>query len=230
MFAVRQLVVEKAEGGKVGLDGGCRAVVFLEETSVSKNVLGRDEGLYDKGERLDSLIDWPLDALDYEVVDIFSWQEEAAGMISQMEFVCRVDVQTETVERYVRDGLLVPDLVVPMSEHRTFKPFKEETFQKYAEQYGWTFIDDSNCKELFLDMVGQMDMSYSYKPVLLKAVLLFTDNKGQVKLSNIVTYFREFYKARRTAGLVVEKANSIYAKDACICKNLYKRCADREWR
>ena len=48
-------------------------------------------------------------------------------MISQMEFVRRVDVQTETIERYVREGKLVPDLIVPMSEHRTFKYFKEET-------------------------------------------------------------------------------------------------------
>ena len=171
-----------------------------------------EQGLYDRGERPDALIDWPVDALDYELVDIFNWQEEAAGMISQMEFVRRVDVQTETIERYVRDGLLVPDLVVPMSEHRTFKYFKEETLQKYAEQYGWTLIDDSNRKDLFLDMVRQMDMSYSYKPVLLKAVLLFADDKGRVKLSDIVIYFREFYEARRTAGLVVEKANSIYAK------------------
>lgn len=94
-----------------------------------------EQGLYDKGERPDALIDWPVDALDYELVDIFNWQEEAAGMISQMEFVRRVDVQTETIERYVREGLLVPDLVVPMSEHRTFKYFKEETLQRYAEQY-----------------------------------------------------------------------------------------------
>src|SRR5699024_11424640 len=113
-----------------------------------------------------------------------------------------------SIERYVRDGLLVPDLVVPMSEHRTFKYFKEETLQKYAQQYGWTLIDDSNRKDLFLDMVRQMDMSYSYKPVLLKAVLLFADDKGRVKLSDIVTYFREFYEARRAAGMVVEKANS----------------------
>ncbi len=131
------------------------------------------------------------------MVDIFNWQEEAAGMISQMEFVRRVDVQTETIERYVREGLLVPDLVVPMSEHRTFKYFKEETLQKYAQQYGWTLIDDSNRKDLFLDMVRQMDMSYSYKPVLLKAVLQFADDKGRVKLSDIVTYFREFYESRR---------------------------------
>ena len=49
-------------------------------------------------------------------------------------------------------------------------------------------------------MVRQMDMSYSYKPVLLKAVLQFADDKGRVKLSDIVTYFREFYESRRAAG------------------------------
>mgnify|MGYP007059208904 CR=1 FL=1 len=103
-----------------------------------------EQGLYDRGERPDALIAWPVDAPDYELVDIFNWQEEAAGMIFQMEFVRRVDVQAETIERYVRDGLLVPDLVVPMSEHRTFKYFKEEALQKYAEQYSWTLTDDSN--------------------------------------------------------------------------------------
>lgn len=45
-----------------------------------------------------------------------------------------------------------------------------------------------------------MDMSYSHKPVLLKAVLLFADDKGWVKLSDIGTYFREFYEDRRAAA------------------------------
>ena len=102
--------------------------------------------------------------------------------------------------------------------------------------YRWTLIDDSNRKDLFLDMVQQMDMSYSYKPVLLKAVLLFADDKGRVKLSDIVTYFREFHEARRAAGLVVEKANSIYAKgsytDAQAQKNIlsnpFKRFEDMQ--
>ena len=80
-----------------------------------------EDELYARGEKPEALLDWPVDATDYELVDIFNWQEEAAGMISQMEFVRRVDVQTETIERYVREGKLVPDLVVPMSDHRTFK-------------------------------------------------------------------------------------------------------------
>ena len=171
-----------------------------------------ENDLYAKGERPDAVIDYPVDATDYEAVDIFNWQEEAAGMISQMEFVRRVDVQSETIERYVREGKLIPDLVVPMSEHRVFKYFKEESLERYAKEYGWTLIDDQNRKNLFMEMVVEMDMSYSYKPVLLKAILQNADKQGRVKIDDIVTYFRAFYEDRRARGEVVEKQNSIFAK------------------
>ena len=195
-----------------------------------------EEELYARGEKPEALLDWPVDATDYELVDIFNWQEEAAGMISQMEFVRRVEVQTETIERYVREGKLVPDLVVPMSEHRTFKYFKEETLKKYAEQYGWTLIDDNNRKSVFMDMIRQMDMSYSYKPVLMKAILLYADDKGRVKLDDIVAYFRSYYENRRASGLPVEKKNSIFAKggytdkeaERNILANPFKRFEDMQ--
>ena len=151
-----------------------------------------------------------------------------------MEFVRRVDVQSETIERYIREGMLVPDLIVPMSEHRTFKYFKEETLISYAEKYNWKLIDDNNRIDLFMEMVEQMDMSYSYKPVLLKAIFAHADTKGRVKISDIVDYFRSFYEARRKAGLIVEKANSIYAKgnytdkdaERNILSNPFKRFED----
>ena len=195
-----------------------------------------EDDLYAKGEKPEALIDWPVDATDYELVDIFNWQEEAAGMISQMEFVRRVDVQTETIERYVREGKLVPDLIVPMSEHRTFKYFKEETLQKYAEQYGWTLIDDSNRKDMFMDMIRQMDMSYSYKPVLMKAIMQHADAKGRIKLDDIVAFFKAYYEGRRAAGLIVEKKNSIFDKggytdkeaERNILSNPFKRFEDMQ--
>ena len=61
-------------------------------------------------------------------------------------------------------------------------------------------------------MVRQMDMAYSYKPVLLKAILAHADARGRVKLDDISAYFRSYYEQRRSAGLIPEKANSIFAK------------------
>lgn len=63
-----------------------------------------------------------------------------------------------------------------------------------------------------MDMIRQMDMSYSCKPVLMKAILLYADEKGRIKLDDIVAYFKSYYENRRTAGLPVEKKNSIFAK------------------
>ena len=172
-----------------------------------------DDELYRKGERPVSIIDYPVNAQDYELVDLFNWQDEAAGMLSQMEFVRRVDVQSETVERYIHEGKLVPDLIVPMSQHRTFNYFKVETLTAAAKQFGWTLIDESNRKQMFMDMIRRMDMSYSYKPVLMMAVLKHANKDGQVSLSDIVAFFRDFYEDRRRRGLKVEKANSLYCRE-----------------
>ena len=212
----------------------------LKEYKPGALVLGKKEQraaeatLYAKGEKPIALIDYPVDAKDYELVDIFNWQEEAAGMVSQMEFVRRVDVQSETVEKYIREGSIVPDLIVPMSEHRTFKYFKEETLKRYAQSFGWTLIDDTNKKDLFMEMIRTMDMSYSYKPVLIKAILEHADEKGRIKLSDIVSYFRLFYENRREQGLTVEKKNSLFSKkdytdkeaERNILSNPFKRFED----
>jgi DNA or RNA helicases of superfamily II len=214
----------------------------LKEYKPGKLVLGKkeqraaDDSLYAKGEKPDALLDFPVDATDYEAVDVFNWQEEAEGMISQMEFVRRVDVQSETVERYIREGKILPDLIVPMSEHKQFKYFKEETLEAAAEQFGWKLINDDNRKELFMDMVRQMDMSYSYKPVLIKAVLEYADKSGRVKLDDITAYFKVYYEDRRDKGLVVEKSNSLFAKGGYtdkeaqrnILSNPFKRFEDMQ--
>ena len=70
--------------------------------------------------------------------------------------------------------------------------------------------------------------------MLLKAILTYADTAGRVKISDIVSYFRNFYEARRAAGLKVEKANSIFAKggytdkeaERNILSNPFKRFED----
>ena len=214
----------------------------LSEYKPGKLVLGTkqqraaDDELYAKGEKPDAIIDFPVSATDYEAVDVFNWQDEAAEMISQMEFIRRVDVASETVERYIREGEIIPDLIVPMSEHRTFKYFSEDTLNKYAEKFGWRIINDNNRKDLFMEMIRQMDMSYSYKPVLVKSILESADEKGRVRIDDIVKYFRKYYEDRRSAGLTVEKFNSILAKGGYtdketqrnILSNPFKRFEDMQ--
>jgi predicted Fe-S protein YdhL (DUF1289 family) len=169
--------------------------------------------LYFNGEKPEAFIDYPVDALDYEVVDLFNWQDEVSDMVSEMALVRLVDVQEETIKKYIKDGKIVPDLVVPMSNKRNFNYFKRETIKEYVEKFNWQVISNKNRKDLFMEMVRKMMMSYSYKPVLIKAILERADAKGNVSISELVAYFKKFYQDRKNKGLIVEKPKSLYVED-----------------
>jgi hypothetical protein len=61
--------------------------------------------------------------------------------------------------------------------------------------------------------IEKMDMSYSYKSVLIKGMFENIDEKGRVRLEDITDYFIEFYEQRRKAGLLVEKKPCLYLRD-----------------
>ena len=69
-------------------------------------------------------------------------------------------------------------------------------------------------------MVRTMDMSFSYKPVLLKAMLKHVDENGRVLIEDIVNYFMEYYRVRQEKGQVVEKKSSIFCKDGYTRKDV----------
>lgn len=192
-----------------------------------------DKDLVARGEKPSVYLDFPVDIRDFELVELFNWQEEVRGMISQMEFVRMVDVQSETIERYIRESKIIPDLEIPMGQNRTFKYFKEENVYDYAKKFGWELITPANMKDKFMDMLVRMDMSYSYKPVLLKGIFEHMDYKGRVKLEDLVDYFIDYYETRREKGLVVEKRKCLYLRDYTrkevernILSNPFKRFED----
>ena len=107
----------------------------------------------------------------------------------------------------------IPDLEISMGESRTFKYFHEEKINKYVEEFEWELITPTNMKDKFIDFVQKMDMSYSYKPVLLKGIFEHIDEKGRVRVEDLVDYFIDYYEDRREKGLVVEKRPCLYLRD-----------------
>ena len=129
-----------------------------------------DQDMLFQGEKPEAWLDVPIGVSDYEIIDLFNWQNSVKDMISQIEFVRMVDVQSETVERYIKDGKVKPDLSIPFGDKRMFHYFREESIRNIAKQYGWDLITPQNMADKFMKFIETMDMSYSYKPVLLKAI------------------------------------------------------------
>ena len=171
-----------------------------------------DQDLFKQGQKPEVLIDYPIHMAEYETIDLFNWQDKAKDMISQIAFTQMVSVQSETIERYIREGKILPDMEVPVSDHRSFKFFEKTTVEKYAKQFGWTLITRDNMKAIFLQMVETMTMSYSYKPVFMLSFLENMDETGSAKLEDVARSFANFYEDRKEKGLPVEKKTCIFTK------------------
>ena len=181
-----------------------------------------DQDMLFHGEKPEAWLDVPIDVSDYEIIDLFNWQNSVKDMISQIEFVRMVDVQSETVERYIKDGKVKPDLSTPFGDKRMFHYFREESIRNIAKQYGWDLITPQNMADKFMKFIETMDMSYSYKPVLLKAIYEYMDSSGRVALPDVVDYFINFYEDRKAHGMVAEKSTSIYQKGGYTRKDVEK--------
>ena len=181
-----------------------------------------DQDMLFQGEKPEAWLDVPIDVSDYEIIDLFNWQNSVKDMISQIEFVRMVDVQSETVERYIKDGKVKPDLSIPFGDKRMFHYFREESIRNIAKQYGWALITPQNMADKFMKFIETMDMSYSYKPVLLKAIYEYMDSSGRVALPDVVDYFIDFYEDRKAHGMIAEKSTSIYQKGGYTRKDVEK--------
>ena len=181
-----------------------------------------DQDMLFQGEKPEAWLDVPIDVSDYEIIDLFNWQNSVKDMISQIEFVRMVDVQSETVERYIKDGKVKPDLSIPFGDKQMFHYFREESIRNIAKQYGWDLITPQNMADKFMKFIETMDMSYSYKPVLLKAIYEYMDSSGRVALPDVVDYFIDFYEDRKAHGMIAEKSTSIYQKGGYTRKDVEK--------
>ena len=146
--------------------------------------------------------------------------DDTSGMISHFELISMVNVHSETVIRYIHEHKIIPDRVI-QSGSRVKYFFSRDNVQEIIKKYDWHIISESNKRRVFLQMINKMTMSFSYKPVFIKAFFATAQN-GKTSMSKIVAYFRDFYESRRRAGLFVEKPNSIFANSGYSDKDVKK--------
>ncbi len=188
----------------------------------TKHAIEWDNDMFRKGDKPAVLIDFPVYAMDYEVIDIFNWQDKANKMYSEMELIRHVSAQEETISRYIREGKIIPDMNVPISEHKVLHYFERKRVKEYCEKFGWTEITPYNRKQLFLEFCSEMQMSYSYKPVFLISFLSCMNEKGEALLSDVAESFAWYYEDRIKNGLSAEKKPCIFTKGGYSPKDVEK--------
>lgn len=166
--------------------------------------LEEEQSAFGRGEKPHAILELGLHTLDYEEVDLFNWQDAIRGMISAPDLDRELAATEGTVRRAVERGVFSPDHVLPLGK-RVYLYFARERIDEIRQSLGLPEVTEETIKKLFFDFVEEMDMSASYKPVLLLSFLDSANARGRARMVDVVAKFREFYEKRAQSGMLVEK-------------------------
>jgi hypothetical protein len=141
---------------------------------------------------------------DYEQIDVFNWQQEVVNMISLPDLERELGVGEGRVKGAVQRGQIKGDHTLELGE-RTYTYFHRDRIEEVRLAIGAPQLEDHSIRDRFMQFLEENDMTMSYKPVMLLALLDSVDKDGKAKMSEVAQKFRHFYRERRAAGLVVER-------------------------
>ncbi|MDD4626005.1 MAG: hypothetical protein PHP87_02785, partial [Syntrophomonas sp.] len=161
------------------------------------------------GEKIEAVLPHNIFIKDYELVDLFDWQEEIKDMMSLHELALELYVDDATARRWVDEDKITPgpDFELPMGRV-THRYFHRERLEDIRQQLDISARKPEEIRQDFFRYVKAGHMTTSHKPVMLKGMLTLVNEKGQVDLAALVSFFRAFYEQRADAGLQVEIPNA----------------------
>lgn len=203
--------------GRYSMPQSVHRVFQMSQYKPGALVAGTDEALHEDQEAMEHG-ESPLETLDvslwakgYREIDIFNWQELRRNMWSAGEMEVELGASSRLITNAAKRGDIRPDHTVPVGENLIYF-FAKSRREEIRQELGLPQITKDTIKSLFMDFVGEMDMSSSYKPVFMKGFLQLVDKKGKASVKKLTKAFREFYEERRKSGLLIEKGNMRMAK------------------
>ena len=92
----------------------------------------------------------------------------------------------------------------------------ESSFDNCSMKETIAFLQDfDNTSELYQEFISEVispRMSFSYKPILVKAMMELSDSSGAASLTSIINYYFDFYRWRNENTLFIEKQESSFIK------------------
>ena len=149
-----------------------------------QELASQDQELLSVGGIPSQVLPVELWARDFEEIDVFNWQEAIKGMLSASDLEVELAAAEGRVRSGVERGQIVADHTLPLGE-RLYYYFDPKRTEEIRQTLGLPRVDDSSIRELFLEFVKRMDMSSSYKPVLLLAMLGAVDERGRGRVDEI---------------------------------------------
>jgi len=139
--------------------------------------------------------------MEAETVEVVRREDDLISLRA-LSHALRVD--SSVLRRWIERGQLQPDQPRVSAQGGLF--FRRDRIEAIrAELLGKARPDNPEAwRQEFLDFARSRNLSKSYKPVMLKALLKLVNRDGEASMDALTEAFRAFYVARRRGALPVE--------------------------
>lgn len=129
--------------------------------------------------------------------------EEDLVSLRALSYILRVD--TTTIRAWIERGQLTPDRHSE-SARSDGMFFRRDRVEVIRANIGSAKrpVNGAEWRQEFLDFARSKNLTKSYKPVLLKALIKLVDQRGEVALGVLLAEFHAFYLERHQRGLPAE--------------------------
>lgn len=151
--------------------------------------------------------------------------EPAAGIVHPaddlislraLSYALRVDMQTIR-RRWIEAGKLMPDAKHSIGSREVYF-FRRDRIDAIRRQFARAPEPASAAewRQEFLAFARSRNLTRSYKPVMLKALLQLVNRDGEAHIDDLARAFQHFYLERERAGLPVESGVPLLEKPSTI--------------
>ncbi len=145
-----------------------------------QNLLNAEEEALARREGPTAVLEIGLWAKDYEEINIFNWQETVVSMISLPDLERDLGVAEGRVRGAIERGQVKPDHALELGD-RTYVYFHRDRVEEVRIAIGAPKMEDHSIRDRCLEFISAMDMTLSYKPVMLLALLKGIASRSQGK-------------------------------------------------
>ena len=125
-------------------------------------------------------------------LDVFSMQEQLAGMLNTEQLARELFVSTGTVKNWLKKGDVSADATLPFGKS-TLHFFAEETVDKIRELKNLSLHTEFTRRDDFINFIEEGDYTFSYKIIFLCLMFKLANERGEVDIEELAKNYAKFY-------------------------------------
>ncbi len=145
-------------------------------------------------------------------ININTLDKEIEGLLNIEAVARKLFIGTNTFKKWITKYNIKEDKILTLGNN-TLLYFNEESVEKIRIERGLPLHNDDTLKEDFFNFLEEKNYTFSYKMIFLLGSIKLADCIGQIKLDELIDFYRDFYLTRIKNNLKVDKKGCIYDKN-----------------